>query len=223
MDYSSIPNDSDHPGGASPWSSSPQPNNRPSFQTQTSIDAPPSPLATHTPYRPARGSESPQEYPNDHAGGRGRYSRPESSGEGSAPEENGSSPDLSARLQSPQLGEPGFIDQSEYHQQQQYAPQQRSEGPQRYHTGVRVGQRQNIPQYKLHAKITNLERTGRKDPILRFDVHVRLFHPIRDRKHAVEKRERLTGNNRQTCPGSAPLNSAMFVGCIRNSSSLPNT
>jgi hypothetical protein len=28
-------------------------------------------------------------------------------------------------------------------------------------------------QYKLQAKITGLERTGRKDPILRFDVHVR--------------------------------------------------
>lgn len=28
------------------------------------------------------------------------------------------------------------------------------------------------PQYKLQAKITGLERTGRKDPILRFDVHV---------------------------------------------------
>lgn len=28
------------------------------------------------------------------------------------------------------------------------------------------------PQYKMQAKITGLERTGRKDPILRFDVHV---------------------------------------------------
>ncbi len=34
------------------------------------------------------------------------------------------------------------------------------------------------PQFKLQAKITGLERTGRKDPILRFDVHVRqLFFP----------------------------------------------
>ena len=173
MDYSSLPNDPDHPAGSSPWSSSPQRNNRPTFQSQTSTDGPPSPSATHSPYRPEPGSDSPREYANDQLGGRGRYSRPESSGEGSAPEENGSSPDLSARLQSPQLGEPGFIDQPEYHQQSQYAPQQRSDGPQRYHTGARVGQRQNIPQYKLQAKITSLERTGRKDPILRFDIHVR--------------------------------------------------
>lgn len=32
------------------------------------------------------------------------------------------------------------------------------------------------PHYFLHAKITGLERTGRKDPILRFDVKVRLPH-----------------------------------------------
>ncbi len=30
------------------------------------------------------------------------------------------------------------------------------------------------PQYKLQAKITGLERTGKKDPVLRFDVHVRV-------------------------------------------------
>jgi hypothetical protein len=33
-------------------------------------------------------------------------------------------------------------------------------------------QQPQAPQYKLQAKITGLERTGRKDPILRFDVHV---------------------------------------------------
>lgn len=188
MDYSSLPNDADHPGGSSPWSSSPQPNNRPGFQSPTRTDAPPSPLATNSPYRPESGSESAQEYSNDQPGGRGRYSRPESSGEGSAPEESGSSPDLSARLQSPQLGEPGFTDQPEYHQQQQHAPQQRSDGPQRYHTGgARGAQRQNIAQYKLQAKITNLERTGRKDPILRFDIHVRPFRHIREWKHVCSE------------------------------------
>ncbi|EFX05781.1 vacuolar protein sorting-associated protein vps17 [Grosmannia clavigera kw1407] len=34
-------------------------------------------------------------------------------------------------------------------------------------------QRLPQPKYKLQAKITALERTGRKDPILRFDVHIR--------------------------------------------------
>ena len=33
-------------------------------------------------------------------------------------------------------------------------------------------QQQRAIQYKLQAKVTGLERTGRKDPILRFDVYV---------------------------------------------------
>jgi hypothetical protein len=36
-------------------------------------------------------------------------------------------------------------------------------------------QRQHLPQFKLQAKITGLERTGKKDLILRFDVYV--SHP----------------------------------------------
>jgi hypothetical protein len=62
----------------------------------------------------------------------------------------------------------------------QAAPQPQQDGhqrPARYQTGNR-GQR-NAPQYKLQAKITGLERTGRKDPILRFDVHVSPESPKR--------------------------------------------
>lgn len=64
-------------------------------------------------------------------------------------------------------------------EQQQQPPQARGPGeenrrPQsaRYH-GVPPQQRQHMPQYKLQAKITGMERSGKKDPILRFDVHVR--------------------------------------------------
>ena len=58
------------------------------------------------------------------------------------------------------------------HQQAQAAAAQPHQPePQRYHPGGR-GQQQQGSQYKLQAKITGLERTGRKDPILRFDVHV---------------------------------------------------
>jgi hypothetical protein len=40
-------------------------------------------------------------------------------------------------------------------------------------------QRQHMPQYKLQAKITGLERTGKKDLILRFDVYVsKPFHTL---------------------------------------------
>ncbi|POS82528.1 hypothetical protein EPUL_004699 [Erysiphe pulchra] len=57
-------------------------------------------------------------------------------------------------------------------------PQQSKEGhrtePQRYHRSRQQSQQSVGVQYKLQAKITGLERIGRKDPILRFDVHTNL-------------------------------------------------
>lgn len=44
---------------------------------------------------------------------------------------------------------------------------------QQQHQGSRSPQQQqHMPHYKLSAKITGLERTGKKDPIFRFDVYV---------------------------------------------------
>lgn len=69
-------------------------------------------------------------------------------------------------------------------QQPQVSGQQRGNGEgeenRRPHSAARYHgapahqphQRQPMPQYKLQAKITGLERTGKKDPILRFDVYV---------------------------------------------------
>ncbi|KAL2051001.1 hypothetical protein ABVK25_008747 [Lepraria finkii] len=63
--------------------------------------------------------------------------------------------------------------QQERYQQALHAQQhQRGPGPGRYHQGARPGQRP--PQYKLQAKITGLERLGKKDPSIRFDVHTNL-------------------------------------------------
>jgi hypothetical protein len=67
--------------------------------------------------------------------------------------------------------------QQEQHQYQQPAPQsppqQRTQRPQAHQQQSRQSiPQQQRPQHYLHAKITALERTGRKDPILRFDVHV---------------------------------------------------
>ena len=68
-----------------------------------------------------------------------------------------------------------------YQQQQQQqaaqrgssAEENRRPGNGRYH-GQQQQQQPPQPrqQYKLQAKITGLERTGKKDPILRFDVYV---------------------------------------------------
>jgi hypothetical protein len=52
-------------------------------------------------------------------------------------------------------------------QSQQPQPQQQQQA-----------RRPQAPQFRLQAKITGLERTGRKDPILRFDVYVRLLEKL---------------------------------------------
>lgn len=52
------------------------------------------------------------------------------------------------------------------------------------------------PQPRLQAKITGLERTGKKDPIFRFDVHVGLHPPPIHREPVPDAR-------RQTSPASA--------------------
>jgi hypothetical protein len=93
--------------------------------------------------------------------GAGSYNRPDSSvGTPSMTESDGRTTE-SSQTQSQTQQEPLL---------QQHRPE-----PQRYHPAARQPQQPQGPQYKLQAKITGLERTGRKDPILRFDVHVSGF------------------------------------------------
>lgn len=97
--------------------------------------------------------------------GGGSYSRPDSSAGGeSIAESDQHRPDTAESIQDQQ-------DHQQTYTAQQQAPVQRHE-PQRYHKGARSAQQPPAQQYKLQAKITGLERTGRKDPIMRFDVHV---------------------------------------------------
>lgn len=145
MDYSAITHDPDHPAGSDPWGS-PRPD-QVSFPASATSDIPSSPLPG-----------------NDH------------SAEGVDGPAEGQSPDLSAQLQNAQINETS--QPAAPAQQSPAADQQRSQLPARYQTGVRQPsqhpqpQQQPRPQYKIQAKITGLERTGKKDPILRFDVHV---------------------------------------------------
>ncbi|KAJ5223527.1 Retromer complex Vps17 [Penicillium chermesinum] len=144
MDYSAISHDPDHPADADPWGS-PRPD-RTTFPTSVNSDIPSSPLS---------GSEHP-------AGG--------ADGNNAVPQ----SPDLSAQLQNAQLNDPN--QPAATAQQSPSVEQQRSQVPARYQTGLRQAQPQQQPRpaYKLQAKITGLERTGKKDPILRFDVHTNI-------------------------------------------------
>ncbi|TVY41949.1 Vacuolar protein sorting-associated protein [Lachnellula occidentalis] len=152
MDYSASIHDADNPAAASPWGSSPAASPRHARNNSYGTsDAPPSP--TRYSVNPAgNGSFAPED-----TMGAGSYNRPDSSaGTPSVTESDGRTAD-SDQTQTPQESA------------QQHRPE-----PQRYHPAARHSQQPQASQYKLQAKITGLERTGRKDPILRFDVHTNL-------------------------------------------------
>lgn len=193
MDYSAM-NDAEHPGGADPWASSPQ-HNRTSFGQPPTSDIPSSPLPPQaSPY-----GESSEQY--GYMGDRGAHQRP-----GTA-SENGDH----GQSQTPGQEGPQSPPQQQQAPAQGQAEHQRHGQPQRYH-GNR--QQQQRPQYKLQAKVTGLERTGRKDPILRFDVYVRHALGICALTVILQL---LIDFNRRIFPNSAPPNSAMSADCIPNS------
>ncbi|KAL4753342.1 hypothetical protein BDW72DRAFT_191258 [Aspergillus terricola var. indicus] len=134
------------PAGASPWAS-PRATDVPYPPSSTS-DIPPSPLPPHqeSPYE-AAGDSQPAEAAEHKTPGKGDVG----------------SPSLSERVQNTHLGEAAYA-----------AEQPRSQVPARYQTNARQNARQPAPVYKIQAKITGLERTGKKDPILRFDVHTNI-------------------------------------------------
>lgn len=167
MDYSSSIHDVDNPTGASPWGSSPatSPRRVRTVSFPATDDVPP--LAS--PYNPTHQTS----YSQDEAIGAGGY-RPESStGTGSVTESDGRRPDTAESTPSQQDQQHSLAGQQQQqspsyeHSQQPHKPE-----PQRYHSAGRQAQHPPAPQYKLQAKVTGLERTGRKDPILRFDIHV---------------------------------------------------
>ena len=173
MDYSSLPNDPDHPVGSSPWQSSPQPTSRPSFTGSETGSTPSSPLARHAPYstdtsQGIEGGSSDQDNLDEQNVAETR--QPSSS---KAARINGNRQVSHDDMQSPPLTHQPPQPQPQHYAREPQSQQQKT-GPNRYHGGAnRSATRQNLPQYKLQAKITSLERTGRKDPVLRFDVHVR--------------------------------------------------
>ncbi|KAH6715973.1 hypothetical protein BKA61DRAFT_478498 [Leptodontidium sp. MPI-SDFR-AT-0119] len=172
MDYSSSIHDADNPAGTSPWGSSPVPSPQHARTSSfpTSGDVPPSP----TPYSSSTPGAG---YSNDDIIGRGGYQRPESSaGTESVAESDGHRPDTAESVRSQTEQQPFLAGQQQQKAptQQQYQAQPHRAEPQRYHSNARQQQPTQAPQYKLQAKITGLERTGRKDPILRFDIHTNL-------------------------------------------------
>ncbi|EEP79466.1 conserved hypothetical protein [Uncinocarpus reesii 1704] len=150
MDYSSISTDPDHPAGSSPWGSS---SPRADRTTSSVADAPSPPLVPQ--------HDSPYTDATEHM-------RPSTANDQNS---------LPERLQSAHIDEsnPGDSRAGWRHTSQTQNPNApRAQAPARYQTGARQQARQNAPNYKLQAKITALERAGKKDPILRFDVHTNI-------------------------------------------------
>lgn len=153
MDYSA--NDADHPGGVDPWASSPQ-HNRQSFGQPPTTDIPSSPLPPQaSPY--GQGSEQ-----YGYIGDQDAQVRPGTASENGDHQQRPSTADQDAPS-SPQQ-------QQQQPSQAQHQASSQGNQPQRYHGNRPQRQQQH---YKLQAKVTGLERNGKKDPIIRFDVYVR--------------------------------------------------
>ncbi|KAK7713646.1 Vacuolar protein sorting-associated protein 17 [Botryosphaeria dothidea] len=197
MDYSAADADS------SPWASSPQAH-RTTFGEN--VDVPSEPLPPQSPYADPAAVATEQPFADE-----------PSLGHPSTQHHEGfQAPEGQEHPQSPQPQQ--HPDQYAQSPAQQSHQQQRQE-PQRYHGSQR--QRQNVPHYKLHAKVTALERTGRKDPILRFDVYTNLpkfrttqFRDVR-RLHSefVKLQEHLISANPETfVPAVPPAITSAGVG-----------
>ncbi|KAI2626185.1 vacuolar protein sorting-associated protein Vps17 [Xylaria nigripes] len=167
MDYSSSIPDDDHPVGASPWGSPPATPERniPSYAPVTSAQSP-------TPYQyenqdsgngfsQADPGIDPFRRPNTASSTASTtVYNPSEQSESSQPAASGSEPEnptVSQQKSPPQTGHPNNETLNTPVLQQRQQPR-----------------RPPMPQYKLQAKITGLERTGKKDPILRFDVHTNI-------------------------------------------------
>lgn len=174
MDYSTSIHDSDHPAGDSPWGNSPAVSPQPSqtaFGTLGGEQTPASPSAF-----------------GSHIAGNGFGSEPDNEGFGSPDHGFGRRPDTASTAAgsetNTQTSDAANRDTSTG--EEQHGSPQDSQGPSSLPNNpdrfsgdtARASQEQAQaskpagPQYKLQAKITGLERAARKDPILRFDVHV---------------------------------------------------
>ena len=205
MDYSTLPNDPDHPVGSSPWQSSPQPTSK-TFPASEDSSAPSSPLAKHSSFPgepPSVEQEGSHESPINTDNG-AEFNQAAAGNAAPSSETNGQGYTIpNSQQNTPTFPQSPFPPQQQQVQQQgqqqagRQPQQQQRTAPNRYHgTGPRTQQRQNLPQYRLRAKITSLERTGRKDPVLRFDVHVCKDHT----SHIHTKGLRLTNNVQTNLP-----------------------
>lgn len=174
MDYSASINEAEDPVGASPWGNSPtasprQP--RPGlgalgeegppfrFSSQTSNGFSQDPLQPEGFQRPGTATTA------SGTDGETEGSTTLSANDDEQQEASSIEPQSAAASQ-PSQPEPAPVE-SAYEPRHAPQPQQEPAGQ-----AQEPRKQPTKPQLRLQAKITGLERTGKKDPILRFDVHV---------------------------------------------------
>ncbi|KAK8106099.1 Vacuolar protein sorting-associated protein 17 [Apiospora kogelbergensis] len=171
MDYRSTMTDEENPAGASPWGSSPPASPRRNPPANYSSLGNEATYGGYESQDPSNGLHHDDLTTN-------AFARPNTaSSTASTHEYNPSQQGDSA--QQPEAGGPSEQEQhgddtgaAQPAGQEQEQPQGQSGAP--IGQGQQQGRKSTYPQYKLQAKITGLERTGRKDPIMRFDVHTNI-------------------------------------------------
>ncbi|EXJ92723.1 hypothetical protein A1O3_01275 [Capronia epimyces CBS 606.96] len=155
MDYSVVSSDADALHGASPWGSS-SPRIDRGFPTPAagSPDSP-APVRGHS-YNQSQDSIPGTPYLSQPADSEPAQATdaPQTQQGPESPEESQSVQNTQQDTQAPAAGQPP------------HRP-----GAARYHN---TKQQRPVPQYKLQPKVTALERTGRKDPVIRFDIYTNL-------------------------------------------------
>ncbi|KAF5007484.1 hypothetical protein FDECE_6193 [Fusarium decemcellulare] len=163
MDYSSTIHDAEDPAGASPWGNSPV--SSPSRNTST--------------FQPISGDPPPFRFNAQSSNGLAQ-DQPEAEGfqrPGTATTASGTEEDTEASgtLNPSQSESTAAVSSAE----EEGGPAHSQQEGQTAVPGTQPGHEPQLqkpahPQYRLQAKITGLERTGKKDPILRFDVHTNI-------------------------------------------------
>lgn len=221
MDYSASIQDADHPAGGSPWGNSPVSSPQ-AHRTAFGAVAGESPASPASP--PPFGSQIPGNgfAAAQEEGGFGTLDRgfepeggPASVAENEAYTTEAAPEDVPAgQQQHGQFGDENVSPSQTYNSNRQ--PGDITQATQGQQQGQHQLRKPSQPTYKLQAKITGLERAARKDPILRFDVHVSMCLRL---AYILS----LTKSRRPTSPNFELHNSAMSGACTPNLSSWPST
>lgn len=157
MDYSATINDADDAVGASPWGNSPASSPKNARTSLGHVGDEPPPLRFHP-----HGSNGFSEDPHAPEG----FQRPGTATTSSGTEGETEPSTTQESSQGEQSGDAQPVEP--VNTAEAAAPS----GPSDQSAQNEEPRRPAKPQHKLQAKVTGLERTGKKDPIIRFDVHV---------------------------------------------------